>query len=244
VTPTYRRVTQRLDLTRLFNTFALFANVHVIVVEDSLNRTAKVDNILGSSLLLHWSHRYIKSSRRLKVRGSEQRNEGIRAIREIVFGEADAELRNAYEDAVVYFADDDNAYDVRILDELRKVRNVGTWPVALSGRKIAERCEVDTSTGRIKGYNSALKWRPYPIDTAGYGLHVRYFLKHEPPLMFNPLSKIYHLESDFLKMTNISKYDFEPLADNCTKVYTWHVSSDIKWGRKKPPLDFDVELDI
>ncbi|CEM32542.1 unnamed protein product [Vitrella brassicaformis CCMP3155] len=243
VTPTYRRVTQKLDLTRLFNTFALSANVHMIVVEDSMNNTAKVERVLNESTLLHWSHRHVRTTAGLKVKGSEQRNEGIRTIREIVFNETDSELRKAYEDAVVYFADDDNAYDVRILDELRKVRNIGTWPVALSGQRITERCEVDPTTGKIKGYKAWASQRPYPIDTAGFGMHVR-FLLHEPPVMFNPHSKMCHLETDFLKQTNVSRYDVEPLADNCTKVYTWHVSTSIKWGGKKAPPNFDEEFDV
>ena len=97
ITPTYRRVTQRLDLTRLFNTFALSANVQMIVVEDSVNRTAKVERLLNESTLLHWSHRHVKTSAGLHVKGSEQRNEGIWAIRHIVFNETDADLRKAYE---------------------------------------------------------------------------------------------------------------------------------------------------
>ncbi len=33
------------------------------------------------------------------------------------------------QNAVVYFADDDNAYDVRLFEEIRKVQNVGVLPV-------------------------------------------------------------------------------------------------------------------
>ncbi|CEL93018.1 unnamed protein product [Vitrella brassicaformis CCMP3155] len=243
ITPTYRRITQRLDLTRLFNTFALAAsNVHMIVVEDSVNRTAKVERWLNDSLLLHWSHLNVSSSSGLRTRGAEQRNEAIRLIREIVLNEADAELKRAYEDSVVYFADDDNAYDIRILDELRKVRNVGTWPVGLTaGPRVAQYCDVNSTTGKIKKYNAWGGHRPYTIDTAGFGVHVRHFLR-DPPVLWNPKSRKAYSESDFLGQTNVSKWDIEPLADNCTKVYTWHVKTHI--GDKKRPADFDKKFDV
>ncbi|CEM38452.1 unnamed protein product [Vitrella brassicaformis CCMP3155] len=245
ITPTYRRITQRLDLTRLFNTFGLAAsNVHMIVVEDSVNRTAKVERWLNDSLLLHWSHLNVSSSSGLRTRGAEQRNEAIRLIRDIVLNEADAELKRAYEDSVVYFADDDNAYDIRILHELRKVRNIGTWPVGLAGaRRVAQYCDVNSTTGKIKKYNAWGTGRAYPIDTAGFGLHVRHFLQ-DPPLLWKIRSKKGRLESDFLEQTNVSKWDIEPLADNCTKIYTWHVKTDIRWGDKEPPEDFDKKFDV
>lgn len=45
--------------------------------------------------------------------------------------------------AVVYFADDDNTYDIRVFDEMRTIRKVGVWPVGLVGGMMVERPVID-----------------------------------------------------------------------------------------------------
>ncbi|KAL7565958.1 hypothetical protein ACA910_008415 [Epithemia clementina (nom. ined.)] len=69
---------------------------------------------------------------------------------------------------VVYFGDDDNTYDVRILHALRQTKTVGILPVGLVGGGPYERCL--TRGGRVYSIASAHKQeeRPYPMDMAGF----------------------------------------------------------------------------
>ena len=55
-------------------------------------------------------------------RGWTHRNMGLEYIRK--------HYKNYHKEAVVYFADDDNSYDVRLFDKyIRKVKTIGVWPV-------------------------------------------------------------------------------------------------------------------
>ena len=67
ITPTSRRNTQRADLVRLLNTLAHVSNLHLILVEDSVNKTKKVSDILRSGPLSIWTHSNILSTPLLKV---------------------------------------------------------------------------------------------------------------------------------------------------------------------------------
>jgi hypothetical protein len=67
ITPTYRRVTQRLDLVRLFNTLGHIQNLHLIVVEDRQKRSWKVSELFNMRLIKHWSHSAVKSTRGLQA---------------------------------------------------------------------------------------------------------------------------------------------------------------------------------
>ena len=63
----------------------------------------------------------------LKPRGVQQRNAGLEFLLEH-FG------KNS--EGYVYFLDDDNTYDIRIFDEIRKIEEdqVGVWPVGIVGK--------------------------------------------------------------------------------------------------------------
>lgn len=126
ITPTYKRWTQKADLTRLCQTLMHVSNLRWIVVEDSDKKTALVTKLL-SRCPVNSTHLFIKTSVNLmpttkkdkssnkvyivrKPRGIEQRNIALDWV------------RNHYKlgdvRGVVYFADDDNTYDLRLFDEV------------------------------------------------------------------------------------------------------------------------------
>ena len=126
ITPTYKRWTQKADLTRLCQTLMHVSNLRWIVIEDSDKKTALVTKFL-SRCPVNSTHLFIKTSANLmpttkkdkssnkvyivrKPRGIEQRNIALDW------------LRNHYKSGdirgVVYFADDDNTYDLRLFDEV------------------------------------------------------------------------------------------------------------------------------
>jgi len=49
-------------------------------------------------------------------------------------------LQNYYQNSVLYFGDDDNTYDLRLFEEIRKTEKVSVFPVALIGKQ-SIRCQ-------------------------------------------------------------------------------------------------------
>lgn len=117
ITPTYTRLTQKAELTRLVHTFKLVNCIHWLVVEDAETKSELVDNLLIKSELSFTLLQVLTPSahklqsidpRWKKARGVLQRNEGLKWIRS-----------NNISEGVVYFADDDNTYDLQLFEEVR-----------------------------------------------------------------------------------------------------------------------------
>ena len=118
ITPTYKRHTQKADLTRLSQTLLHVPRLHWIVVEDSEEKTGLVTRFL-ENCGVSYTHLAVKTQKKLitkegeprwlKSRGADQRNLGLKWIRE--------HFRSDMK-GVVYFGDDDNTYDVRIFEQV------------------------------------------------------------------------------------------------------------------------------
>ncbi|KAK7084744.1 hypothetical protein SK128_000418 [Halocaridina rubra] len=123
-------------------------------------------------------------------------------------------IRNHATEGVFYMADDDNTYDIRLFDEIRKTKTVSFFPVGLT-------TSYGLSTpilkdGKFSGwYDGWIANREYPVDMAGFAVAVPFLLTRPKAVM--PYSAGYE-ETGFLVSLNISKGDLEFLADNCTKV--------------------------
>ncbi|XP_023994696.2 galactosylgalactosylxylosylprotein 3-beta-glucuronosyltransferase 3 [Salvelinus sp. IW2-2015] len=130
ITPTYTRFVQKAELTRLAQTFLHVPQLHWILVEDSPHKTPLVSGFLASSGLAY-THLHTPTPRDrklqegdpswLKPRGAEQRNEGLRWLREDRRGQPGADTQLG----VVYFADDDNTYSLQLFEEVG-VRHTGS----------------------------------------------------------------------------------------------------------------------
>ncbi|KAL5106575.1 hypothetical protein TcWFU_001311 [Taenia crassiceps] len=134
ITPTYQRWTQKADLVRLCSTLNNVDFIHWIVVEDAMEKSEMVCEVL-SECGVPYTHLFAISPfrRRKRVRGSAQRNKGIEWIR-------NHPLPNT-EKGIVFFADDDNTYDPRIFKEMRTTQLGSTWPVGLVGGSSAYELE-------------------------------------------------------------------------------------------------------
>jgi len=117
VTPTYARCTQLADLTRLRNTLLHVPKLIWIVIEDSANKTNVISKFLNESRL-SFIHLYQETTLKKKPdKSSWSRHKGI-----LQRNKAIDWLRNSsYQDGVVYFADDDNVYDLRLFDEVYRI---------------------------------------------------------------------------------------------------------------------------
>ena len=119
ITPTYRRFLQKAELTRTAQTLKHVKNLHWIVVEDSHEKTNLVKRLLNH-FGIRYTHLNVRTPvgmrigrnkpRWTKSRGTEQRNLGLEWIRD--------NIKANETKGVVYFADDDNTYDIRLFDEV------------------------------------------------------------------------------------------------------------------------------
>ncbi|MGH0145661.1 UNVERIFIED_CONTAM: hypothetical protein FKN15_031974 [Acipenser sinensis] len=112
-----RRLVQKAELTRLSQTLLHVPSVHWVVVEDSPVKTSLVSELLKQSGL-PYTHLCTQTPKDfklqegdpswLKPRGVEQRNLALQWLRE---------NRGPSDEGVVYFADDDNTYSLRLFEE-------------------------------------------------------------------------------------------------------------------------------
>ncbi|XP_032090358.1 galactosylgalactosylxylosylprotein 3-beta-glucuronosyltransferase 3 [Thamnophis elegans] len=223
VTPTYARLVQKAELVRLSQTLMHVKNLHWIVVEDSPGKTQLVSELLAQSKLpfTHLHTETPKEHKRkesdpnwLKPRGVEQRNLALQWLRE---------HRKLPDTGVVYFADDDNTYSLRLFDEIRSTQRVSVWPVGLVGGLRFERPLVEN--GRVAGFYTAWKPnRPFPVDMAGFAVALSLLLAN-PEARFDLLAERGYLESSLLQSL-VSMEELEPKADNCSKVLVWHTRTE------------------
>lgn len=223
VTPTYARPVQEAELTRLSHTFRLVPMVHWVVVEDALERSSLVASLLKRSGLPH-THLWAKTPEEqqlrpndpswLRPKGVLQRNAALRWLRSLA----------PRSDGVVYFADDDNTYDLRLFEEMRYTQRVSVWPVGLVGGLLVERPLV--KNGRVVGWNAA--WKPhrrFPLDMAGFAVSLQLLKKH-PKAQFRMNLPRGQQESHLLSQLISGPGDLEPKANNCTQVLVWHTRTE------------------
>lgn len=119
ITPTFARPVQKAELTRLAQTFLHVPNFHWIVVEDASQKTLLVTRFLEDSGLIYTHlHATTPSNYKLgrndpnwkKPRGVEQRNTALKWLRDNL---------KLSDKGVVYFADDDNTYSIKLFHEVR-----------------------------------------------------------------------------------------------------------------------------
>ena len=120
VTPTYTRPTQKSDLLSVCYTIMHVQNIVWIVIEDSSERTEVVSQVL-EHCKVDSIHMVVKTSQKYRrswplsmllptLKGVDQRNAALEWLREKYT------IHNA--SGIVYFADDDNKYDIRLFEEV------------------------------------------------------------------------------------------------------------------------------
>ena len=118
VTPTYKRSTQKVDLTSLCQTLMLVPRVMWIVVEDATEKSDLVKKFL-QRCKVESVHMNVKTPPKQRSRGVMQRNAGLNWIRQHCM---------EYKcNGVVYFMDDDNKYDLRLFEEVREGEGGGHY---------------------------------------------------------------------------------------------------------------------
>lgn len=111
ITPTYKRMNQIPEMTRVANTLKNVKALHWIVVEEGNQTLPEVKQLLIKSGIdfTYLSARPYKNLN-TSLKGIHQRNKAIFWLRKNV---------DLSKDGVVYFADDDNTYDLELFEEVR-----------------------------------------------------------------------------------------------------------------------------
>lgn len=231
------------DLTRMAQTLMLVRNVFWIVVEDATTFSRPVRQLLERSNIpfAHLlgprpaTHRDARSGR-----GVSNRLRALKYLRD-KFGLGGQ--RWPAMPGVIYFADDDNAYDVRLFDELRKTRKVSVFPVGgIDGLGLSTPV-LNMETKKVIGFHDPfIKQRYFALDMAGFAVNLQFFLSKPKATM--PY-KVGYEEDFFLRSLEITLEDLEPLANGCTEILVWHTrtkavvapkTSDIKQEWKSSNL--------
>ena len=144
------------------------------------------------------------------MKGCSQRNAALTWIKDNV------------EEGVIYFADDDNAYDIRLFSEIRNTRKVGLLPTgnfATTGVS-APIVKNGTVVGFFDPFSHS---RTFPVDMSCISLNINFWL-NSGAVMFNCRLRG-KMETKLLEALNISLTDIEPKGNNATVVLVWHTQT-------------------
>ncbi|KJE97456.1 galactosylgalactosylxylosylprotein 3-beta-glucuronosyltransferase 1 [Capsaspora owczarzaki ATCC 30864] len=144
---------------------------------------------------------------------------------------------------LIYFADDDNSYDLRVFERMRFARHLPVWPVGIVGGLWYEGPLVDPDSGSVKWH---AEWRPereFPIDMAGFAIHLRHVLSTTGDIVSRASSGGY-LETDVLSNFAQSRKDVEAVADSSRGIYVWHTRTVDPVLDNDPAIAFDPTIEV
>jgi beta-1,3-glucuronyltransferase len=226
ITPTFSRPEQIAELTRLGQTLSHVSHLHWIVVEDSTSCSQSVAQLLGRSPL---SYTHLTSPMpdfynnfKHKPKGVAGRRAALTWLRlHLVNYSRAMTKRGKLQPGVFYFGDDDNSFDLRLFDEIRKTKIVSVFPVGLVGDYGFSSPIVRDS--KVIGFaDSFADSRKFLVDMAGFAVNTNFFLSRPAASMpYLPG----HEEDRFLQSLGIEMTDIEPLANDCSQVYVWHTKT-------------------
>lgn len=214
ITPTYKRPEQLPDLTRLAQTLMHVPNLVWLVIEDANVTSPLVNKLLDRTgikyhlLTAPMPEQYKK--KKVKPRGVSQRNRGLEWLR--------ANATNG----VLYFADDDNSYDVSLFEEIRTTRKVSMFPVGLCTKFGVSSPVVQNGTF-IGFYDGWTGGRKFPVDMAGFAVNLE-FLSTRPNAAM-PYRAGFEEDGFLRSLSPFEPKDVELKADNCTKILVWHTQT-------------------
>uniref|UniRef100_A0A914I7F8 Galactosylgalactosylxylosylprotein 3-beta-glucuronosyltransferase n=1 Tax=Globodera rostochiensis TaxID=31243 RepID=A0A914I7F8_GLORO len=216
ITPTHKRPERLADMTRFSQTLMHISDLHWIVIEDANATVKAVERILLRSAI-PYTYFFATTKPGFPKRGWTHRNVGLEYIRKHYahFG------RNA----VVYFADDDNSYDIRLFEQyIKRVRTIGIWAVGLAGSALVEAPHVENGTITKWDVVYAPK-RRFAVDMAGFAINLRLILNTNAS--FNLGCVRYSPESCFLAQFGIPREKVEPFGwnDEPKEVLVWHTKT-------------------
>ncbi|KAL6734227.1 hypothetical protein Aduo_004791 [Ancylostoma duodenale] len=200
-------------------------NLHWIVVEDGNTTVEAIRRLLYRSNI-PYVYLATTSAPGMPRRGWTHRNLALQYVRENY---------NPDVDAVLYFADDDNSYDVRLFDNyIRQVKRLGIWPVGLVGGAWVEAPKVGKN-GKVEAWDVMFApKREFATDMAGFALHVKELFRVMNASFGTKCAKTagFGPESCFLTQFGFKKKDAEPFGHNDVPkdILVWHTKTSASRG--------------
>ncbi|EYB91911.1 hypothetical protein Y032_0200g1683 [Ancylostoma ceylanicum] len=239
ITPTYQRPTRFADITRMANTLRLVPHLHWILVEDANETVPYVRKILERSTI-PFTYLAAGTEKGYPRRGWFQRTVALRYLRK-----KSISLMKNYKSGVVYFADDDNSYDIRLFtDYIRHVKRLGLWAVGLSGRRPVEYPVV--SNGSVIRFEAWLPSRLFATDMAGFAVNLNILLNSTVEFGKGCKKGFNSPETCFLSDLGFERKDIEPFGwdseEEEKEVLVWHTKTvSMKFNRTSKPLPYAFE---
>jgi hypothetical protein len=171
-----------------------------VVVEDADSIDEQVKNLLDKSGI-----EYVCLNIHERNYGNAQKNLGLTYIR-------DNRLKG-----IVYIADDDNLYDARLFDEIRKTKRVSVFPVGHLGPHGIEGPIV--KGGKIVGWDADWLSRKFPVDMGGFAFNAELLCNLGDPLWTYTKRGG---ETEFLERIATSSEELEVLCDDCKRCFVFH----------------------
>ncbi|VDM38634.1 unnamed protein product [Toxocara canis] len=189
ITPTRKSLTRLPDMTRLAQSLMLVRRLAWVVVESGAVIADPIERLLKRSKLPfcyfteHSNNAHLKDWRWLG------RDSGLKFV---IYRFAQFSNR-----AVVYFADADGAYDIRLFESyIRNVNTLGVWALGLAGAELVVAPRV-TQIGIVDGWlsetHSDLEW---PLDASGFAINLKVLLRH------NKYVKLYSYHRENISLVN------------------------------------------
>ncbi|XP_042856091.1 galactosylgalactosylxylosylprotein 3-beta-glucuronosyltransferase P-like [Penaeus japonicus] len=246
ITATYKRPEQMAELTRLGQTLLNVAEIHWFIGDDSKVTNERVLDLLE---FLGIPYTYLLTPMPEKYKVAVDKAKGVTRKKTSLLPRGVANrmaglawVKEHASSGVVYFADDDNTYDIRLFEEMRYSQGVSMWPVGLMARTGVSTPII--KEGKFAGwYDSFISNRKFPVDMAGFAVSVELLRKAgfagldaHLLLVVMPF-KVGYEETGFLESLGIGVEDIEFKADNCSKIYVWHTQTvEIVLGKRRSIL--------
>ncbi|VDM50271.1 unnamed protein product [Toxocara canis] len=235
ITPTHARPTRLADMIRFAQTLMHIHDIVWLVIEDGDALSDPVYRIIRRTQRAY-CYFGVKRNRALPLRGWTARDFALKFLRKRF-----AEFSNR---AIVYFADDDNTYDIRLFDMfIRKVKTVGVWAVGIVAQRPVEAPRVNNDSvvdGWLTDYAPKREWA---IDMAGFALNLNIILQRKNANFID--CKVSSPEPCLLSRLNLTKQDLQPFghADYPRDILVWHTKSShlIKKGLMKRSYGYLIE---
>jgi len=229
VTPTYPRREQAAELTRLAQTLLHIKDLHWVLAEDAKQCSNLIPSLMKRYPTLPFTYlaspipeMYTRLPKKEIPRGVSSRRAALSLI-------TDWHNKTACSnrEAVVYFGDDDNTYDLRLFDEIRLTKKVSVFPVGLIGYAMSTPIVQNNKSrnpGRVVGFSDPwFEKRKFPVDMAGFAFSVDLLVSRG-----GNASMPYwvgHEEDEFIKSLGVEYQDLEPRANNCQEILVWHTKT-------------------